>query len=249
MLTGDYRVTVIIRFILLIIGAYLLGSVPTAYLVAKWTRGMDIRRYGSGNVGAANIFTIASRWTSIIVVIFDLGKGMLPVYIARLVNLQLDQQIVVGLAAIAGHNWTVFLRFSGGRGILTTLGVLFVFAPWLALVLTAFAFAWLPFKQFAFGTFLALLLLPILSWFLPNPFGIEQSLTLTLGFIAMLLLAIVRRLTAPRTAVTASVPQGELIVNRLLFDRDIRDRTAWIRRAPTEVSPAEESGKERQAKS
>jgi glycerol-3-phosphate acyltransferase PlsY len=210
---------------------------------------MDIRRYGSGNVGAANIFTTASKWISIIVVLFDLGKGMLPVYIARLVNLQLDQQIIVGLAVIAGHNWTVFLRFSGGRGILTTLGVLFMFTPWLAIVLTAFAFAWLPFKQFAFGTFLSLLLLPIFSWFLPKLFGIEQSLTLTLGFVAMLLLAILRRLTAPRTAVTASVPQGELIVNRLLFDRDIRDRAAWIRRTPTDASPQEESGEEKQAKS
>ncbi|MCJ7743117.1 MAG: hypothetical protein MUO99_00960, partial [Dehalococcoidales bacterium] len=103
-------------------------------------------------------------------------------------------------------------------------------APWLALVLTVVAFAWLPFGQFALGTLIALVLLPIFSWFLNKPFGVEQPLALTLGFVAILLLLIIRRLTAPRSS--TGVPAGELIVNRLLFDRDIRDRKAWISRKP-----------------
>ena len=102
------------------------------------------------------------------------------------------------------------------------------------------AFSCLPFGQFAVGTFCVQILLPIFSWFLSQPFGIKKSLPLTLGFVAILLLLVSRRLTAPRTSVTASVPPGELFVNRLFFDRDIRDRKAWISQAPPEVSPTEQ---------
>jgi glycerol-3-phosphate acyltransferase PlsY len=221
---------VVTEFVLLIIGAYLLGSVPTAYLVAKWRRGIDIRRFGSGNVGAANIVAAGSRWSSLIVIVFDLAKGFVPVYVAQTISLGSYQQVVIGLAAISGHNWPVFLRFNGGRGILAALGVVFALAPWLALVLTVIAFAWLPFGQFALGTLIALVLLPIFSWFLNKPFGVEQPLALTLGFAGILLIAVIRRLTAPRFS--TGVPAGELIVNRLLFDRDIRDRKAWVSRKP-----------------
>jgi glycerol-3-phosphate acyltransferase PlsY len=229
----------ILKFVLLIVGAYLLGSVPTAYLVAKWRRGIDIRRFGSGNVGASNVLAAGSRWSSLIVIAFDLFKGMAPVYVARAVDLQVYQQVVVGLAAIGGHNWTVFLRFSGGRGVLTTLGVLFALAPWLALALLAVAFAWLPFGQFALGTLIALVLLPVLSWFLSGVFNIEKSLSLSVGFAAILMLVVVRRLTAPRTEFWATVPRGEILVNRLLYDRDIRDRKAWLGRAPAGAPPSE----------
>jgi glycerol-3-phosphate acyltransferase PlsY len=218
------------EFVLLIIGAYLLGSVPTAYLVAKWRRGIDIRRFGSGNVCAANNVAAGSRWSSLIVIVFDLAKGFVPVYIAGAIRLDSYQQVVIGLAAISGHNWPVFLRFNGGRGILAALGVVFALAPWLALVLTVVAFTWLPFGQFAFGTLLVLLLLPILSWAIPELFGVQRSLVLTLGFAGILLIAVVRRLTAPRTS--TGVPAAELVMNRLLFDRDIRDRKAWVSRKP-----------------
>ena len=232
----------VIWFILLVLGAYLLGSVPAAYLVAKWSRGIDIRQYGSGNVGAANVLAFASKWSSVLVIIFDLGKGMVPVYIAAcLIDLPVYQQVIIGLAVIAGHNWPVFLHFSGGRGLLTTLGVVFILAPWLALVLAVVAFAWLPFKQLALGTTCAMVLLPILSWFLSQPLGIEKSLPFTLGFVAMFLLLVIRRLTAPRTSVTASVSPGELIVNRLLFDRDIRDRKVWISQSRIGVSSREQA--------
>jgi glycerol-3-phosphate acyltransferase PlsY len=215
-----------VYFVLLLIGGYLLGSVPAAYLAAKWSRGIDIRRHGSGNVGAANVLATGSRWASIAVIIFDLGKGMLPVYIAQLLGLPAYQQVIIGLATIIGHNWPVFLGFSGGRGLLTIVGVVFILSPWLALILVAFAFAWTPFRQFAPGTLCAVILLPILSWFLREP------LAMILGFLAMLLVVVIRRLTAPRSSLTASVPTPQLLLNRLLFDRDIRDREAWLRRQP-----------------
>lgn len=220
------------EFILLLSGAYLLGSVPTAYLVARWSRGIDIRQYGSGNVGASNILRLTSRWWSIPVSIFDIGKGIAPVYVAHLMPLPVSQQVVIGLAAISGHNWPVFLRFSGGRGILTTLGVLLILTPWLTLAATIFTLAWFPFRQLPLGALITLAMLPVFSWFLSVPFGIEKSLPLTLGLVAILLLALVRRLTATRTSATGSVSPGELLVNRLLFDRDIRDRRAWISQTP-----------------
>ena len=99
----------------------------------------------------------------------------------------------------------------------------------------------IPFRQLALGVFIALASLPVFSWFLSQPLGIEKSLSLTLGFVAILLLAITRRLTAPRSSVTASVPPGELFVNRLLFDRDIRDRKAWISQIRPEASSMEQA--------
>jgi glycerol-3-phosphate acyltransferase PlsY len=219
-------------FVLLLLGSYLLGSIPAAYLAAKWSRGIDIRQYGSGNIGAANVLAVGSKWASLVVIIFDLGKGMAPVWAAKLIGLDIAPQVAVGLAAIIGHNWPVFLGFNGGRGLLTTLGVAFILAPWLALILAVIAFAWAPFKQLALGTLCAMILLPIFSWFLSEPLGIERA-PLTLGFVAIFLLLVIRRLTAPKTSLTASVPPRQLLLNRLLFDRDIRDREAWVRRQPT----------------
>ena len=219
-------------FALLIIAAYLLGSVPTAYLIARWTRGIDIRRYGSGNVGASNVSAVVSRRWTVPVTIFDLGKGMLIVFTARLLGMELYQQIIVGLAAISGHNWPVFLRFNGGRGILTTVGVIFVLAPWLTVVMLVIAFSFAPFHLLPVGTILALAFGTAATWLLAEPFRIEPSLALTLGFLAITLLAIFRRLAVRRNELSSAVPAGELMLNRLLFDRDIRDRLKWTKHSP-----------------
>lgn len=216
--------------VLLILGAYLLGSVPAAYIAAKLSRGIDLREYGSGNVGVSNLLKVAPRWLAIPVILFDIGKGALAVWVAQLLGLGLFEQVVVGLAAIVGHNWPVFLRFSGGRGILTVGGVFLILSPWLAVAGAILAFIGLPFGQMAVTTLLAVTLFPVASWFLSKPLGIEEPLILTLGFLAILLVVVIRRLTAPRTSVTDSVSRGQLMVNRLFFDRDIRDRKAWISR-------------------
>ncbi len=221
-----------VEFGLLTIGAYLFGSVPAAYLAARWSRGIDIRQCGDGNVGSTNLMRLTSKRIAIPVVIFDLGKGALMVWIAQLLGLDITQQAVVGVAAVIGHNWPVFLRFNGGRGIFTTLGIIFILVPrpWLGLIVLVIAYGMAPFRQLALGTIIAVASLPIFSWFLPQLFGIEKPLPITLGFVAIFLLVVIRRLTAPRTIFTASVTPRQLFVNRLLFDRDIRDRKAWINR-------------------
>ncbi len=228
------------EFWLLVLGAYLLGSVPAAYLVARWSQGIDIRQYGSGNVGAGNIWRSASKPLALLVGFFDLGKGVVMVWAAQLLGLDVAQQVAVGVAAIIGHNWPIFLRFSGGRGILTYLGIIFILTPKLAVIALAIALLAAPFRQLSLGVFIALVITPIFSWFLSQPLAVEERLPITLAYLAALLIALLRRLTAPPTSLTASVSTGQLIVNRLLFDRDIRDRDAWIHRQPLEESPAKE---------
>ena len=223
----------VIKFLLLLISAYLLGAVPSAYLVAKRLRGIDLRQYGSGNVGASNVMTAVSKQWGLAVIIFDTVKGMAPIYAAQALGLELAPQIAIGLAAIIGHNWTVFLGFNGGRGILTTLGVLLVLAPKLVLIFLAFALFLGLLRQLALGTIITITALPICSYFFPSQFGITaEPLTLSLGFVAIWVVTIIRRLTAPRAPIAASLSTSELLVNRLLFDRDLRDREAWTHRTP-----------------
>ncbi len=219
-----------IEFGLLTLGAYLFGSVPAAYLAARWSRGIDIRQCGDGNVGSTNLMRLTSKRIAIPVIIFDLGKGALMVWAAQLVGLDITQQVTVGIAAVIGHNWPIFLRFNGGRGIFTTLGIIFILAPrpWLGLIALIIAYGMTPFRQLALGTIIAVASLPLFSWFLPQLFGIEKPLPIALGFVATFLLVVIRRLTARRTIFTASVTLRQLLVNRLLFDRDIRDRKVWI---------------------
>ena len=235
-----------VEFGLLTAGAYLFGSVPSAYLVAKWSRGIDIRHYGSGNVGAANILTVVSKRWGIPVIIFDLVKGMILVYVAQWVGLSVIQQVTVGLAAIIGHNWPIFLHFKGGRGGLTLLGVAIILAPQLALPLFLIVIISGLFRQMALGMLVATIALPVCSWFLGQPLGItEDPLGLTLGFLAIFLVTVVRRLAVPRSAIATSISTPELLFNRLFFDRDIRDRKAWIHRTPLQTGSAEQtSGQE-----
>ena len=217
-----------IEFALLSIAAYLLGSVPAAYLAAKWYRGVDIRKLGTGKVGAANVLSAASKWLAIPVAIFDIGKGALMVWSAQLLGLEAYQQITVGVITVIGHIWPIFLRFQGGRGVFTSLGVITMLSPWLGLIIFVMPYLFAPFRQVAFGVFGALVSLPIFSWFLNQPLGIEERLPITLGFVALSLIGLSKRLVAPRTPLSKSVNPAELFINRVLFDRDIRDRKAWI---------------------
>lgn len=217
-----------VEFILLCLGAYLLGSLPFAYLLVKWLYGIDIRQHGTGKIGAANVYRVASKWLAILVTIFDTGKGVLMVWIAQLLELGVAAQVTIGLITIIGHNWPVFLGFKGGgRGIFTSLGVISILSPWQGLMALIIPYLFAPIRQVAFGVFLALLPLPFLSWFLSQPLGIEERLPVTLGFVALLLIALFKRIAVPRTALGKKVPTAELFFNRLLFDRDIRDARAW----------------------
>ena len=227
------------EFVLLTIIAYLLGSVPAAYLAAKWSRGIDLRRFGTGNVGGSNLIKATSFKLAIPVFVYDFLKGAGPVWLAQAISLSPYSQITVGICAIIGHNWPVFLRFQGGRGILTSEAVIFAISPILGLITLVIAYALAPFKQLSLGVFIALLVLPVWSWLAAGWLGIEERLPITLGFVILAAIAFLRRLWVPRTALSRSVGGLELFTNRLLLDRDIRDRKAWINQRRTSGQESE----------
>ena len=109
--------------------AYLVGSIPTAYWYAKYFHGIDIRQHGSGNVGATNSLRVLGKKAGIIVLIFDLLKGLLPVLLARYLGFSEEQTFAIGIVAILGHIWSVFANFKGGKGIATSLGVILAVSP------------------------------------------------------------------------------------------------------------------------
>jgi len=225
-----------IKFALLVVGAYLLGSIPAAYLAAKWYKGIDIRKVGTGNVGSSNVMSSTSKWLAVPVALFDMGKGALAVWIAQIVLHSAPQTMSVGFVVIAGHNWPVFLGFRGGKGMITSLGVITVISPLLGLIILLTAYIPAVIKQLALGVFLALVELPLLSWFFYQPLGLDldKRLAVTIGFAFISAMGFAKRLIGPRMEISRNVPAGELLLNRLLFDRDIRDRKAWINRQPAQ---------------
>jgi glycerol-3-phosphate acyltransferase PlsY len=124
------------RDVVTILAAYFLGAVPFAYIVTRAVAGVDIRTVGSGNVGATNVSRVLGRKWAICVFALDVLKGFLPVLAARLmqpeVRLGADPSlgvVLTGLAAICGHNWPVYLKFKGGKGVATSCGVFLALFP------------------------------------------------------------------------------------------------------------------------
>jgi glycerol-3-phosphate acyltransferase PlsY len=211
-----------LEFGLLLVASYLVGAIPTAYLLVKWIYKVDIREYGSGTVGASNVFRNFSKLLGSAVGLYDAGKGALMVWIASLLGMSLTMQIFIGLAAIIGHNWPVFLRFNAGRGLAVTLGVsvfLFPFGFW---VFVGGAIFTLLIGSSPLPTLIGIAAMPVAAWLLGEP------LTLVSGLLAYFILLIFRRLSAPLTERSAGVSFGKLMLNRFLFDRDIRDGKTWI---------------------
>lgn len=131
---------------------YLIGSIPTAYIFGRILKGIDIRQYGSGNVGATNAMRILGKGAGITVLALDIVKGFLPLLLMGdffAIRSGLNPQIayiLLGVSCICGHNWTIFLQFKGGKGIATTLGMLLALAvkiQGLGLVILLVVLVWL----------------------------------------------------------------------------------------------------------
>ena len=119
----------------MIIICYLIGSMPFGYIVAKVVKKIDIRDYGSGNIGATNAFRVLGPWLASLVLIGDLLKGFLAIVLFYQLNIDsLFVIILGGLAVIVGHDWSIFLEFKGGKGIATTYGVFLALNPKIALL-------------------------------------------------------------------------------------------------------------------
>lgn len=113
--------------------AYFCGSIPTGLWIGRWTRNVDIRDYGSGNLGATNAFRVLGKKLGILVLLIDVLKGLLPVLLfPALVGIDeptAGQMMLVGAAAIVGHVLSCFVNFKGGKGVATALGVFLAIAP------------------------------------------------------------------------------------------------------------------------
>ena len=113
-----------------IIISYLLGSIPTAYLLGRISKRIDIRQYGSGNVGATNALRVLGSTYGILVLIIDILKGFIVVTILANYFITLSDypainlRIIFAITCVCGHNWSLFLKFKGGKGVATTFGVL-----------------------------------------------------------------------------------------------------------------------------
>ena len=118
-----------LKEIILTLGAYLVGSVPTGLLLARAIGGVDIRTAGSGNIGATNVYRTMGRKVGMITLAGDCLKGLLPVVFAQKMGLPVEWVAVIGAAAFLGHVYTIFLGFKGGKGVATALGVFLAIAP------------------------------------------------------------------------------------------------------------------------
>lgn len=118
-----------------LIASYLLGSIPTAYLLVKWLKHLDVRTVGSGNVGATNVTRVAGIRAGVIVFLIDLSKGLLATRLIASWLLPQPQPVLrlaCGVLAVLGHNFPLFLGFRGGKGVATTIGVLLGAVPLIA---------------------------------------------------------------------------------------------------------------------
>jgi len=214
-----------IFFIILI--SYLIGSTPIAFLAGKWIKGIDLRHYGSGTISGSMVFEHVAKWVIIPVGIFDIFKGS----IAALLGIKLTGEPLLaafaGLTAVIGHNWPVFLNFTGGRGLSPFMGVLLVLFPPGVLWMLAFLAIGYLLGDSAPWSLVSLASLPILNKFL-NGLAI-----INLSAIAIILITLIKRLEANRRPLPQDgIERKKVILLRLLFDRDIQNHKEWINRVP-----------------
>jgi len=158
-----------------IIIGYLLGSIPTAYIVSRIRKGIDIRNIGSGNMGGANIMREIGTHEGVFVGLFDIAKGAGAILIAQALNISELWVFGAGLAALVGHNFPVFAGFRGGRGSATVIGIFLVLAP-LSMLITLVIIA-IPFfttRKFSAAILIGFALLPLFVWLLEGSLGLVR---------------------------------------------------------------------------
>ena len=210
------------------LAGYLIGSIPTAYIVARWRSGIDIRDYGSRNVGAANVSQHVGRLHGVLVGGFDvLVKGVGPVLIARFGGVEAGGQALAGLAAVLGHNWSIYLRFNGGRGLTVVLGSLLAvaFKEGVAFFTVGFL-GWAIFRSAGLWTGISALLLP--AWAII--FG--EPTVVILYSVALLAILVVKRLVSNPGDESSKLKIKDKFIARLLYDRDTIGKGDWVTRGP-----------------
>lgn len=167
------------KYVLIIIGAYFLGSIPWAYIIAKQSKGIDIRRYGSGNVGFTNTLRTCGKKQAFLVLAGDVGKGIAAVMIAKHFGSP-PLAALSGLTVVTGHNYSVFLGFKGGKGAAAGIGALFAMVPIVSILALAIWGVTIAVSRYvSLGTIIGAISVPIACIVL----RVDLSYTL-FGFIA-----------------------------------------------------------------
>lgn len=218
--------------------AYFWGGIPTSYLIAKFQHGIDIRDVGSGNVGSSNLMKTSGWKMGALIGVFDsLGKGMAPILLAKLFGLDLWTQAAMGILLVAGHNWTPYLRLTGGRGVATTIGVVLGLLMWKEFLLLAVVMGGLGrvlIDDMSALTLVAMILLPVLALVFGQPAEVVYA---GIGMSSLLLL---KRITGNfERPAPGPYPLHIVIACRIIWDRDVPDRESWMSRNLSSGSASE----------
>lgn len=209
---------------LIVLGSYLVGAVPVAYLAGRLLRGIDIREYGSGNIGPSNVWQNVSRPAVVPVGLAEIGQGLLGILVAKAADQSLTVQVLAGLAALLGHNWSPYLGFVGGRGVGHAIGFMLVLS-WPALgAFTGISLVGVALRAVPQLVGLGIVVTPLVA------LAAGQAPEIVAGLAGMAVLIVAKRLLGNRW----SLPSGAVLRNRLLYDRDTREREAWVRRGRRE---------------
>jgi acyl phosphate:glycerol-3-phosphate acyltransferase len=194
----------VLIYIVVAVAAYLLGSIPFGFLVAK-AKGIDIRNVGSGNIGATNAMRVLGKPAGIFVLLMDALKGFAACYLGAFIYFHISEWqtppgsilllqpgdaerfgIVAGIFAVLGHNYTCWLKFKGGKGIATTAGIFLALAPWALLVaLVVFILAVALTKYVSVGSIAAAIALPATVWIMSPHNLFLNFVTTALGLLAI----------------------------------------------------------------
>lgn len=182
------------RLFLSMFVAYLVGSIPTGYLLAKYKNNIDLRSYGSGNVGATNVLRAAGKLAAFLTLLIDIFKGFIVVtfladilYSFRMNLGYPEHQVILALCVVAGHNWPIFLNFKGGKGVATSAGVLLGLCPRLLLIgLSVWLLVFIFTKIVSISSISAAVIIPVMSYFY------EYRLSIKVVLITLAILTIIR---------------------------------------------------------
>jgi glycerol-3-phosphate acyltransferase PlsY len=160
---------------------YLIGSVPIGYVLARLWHGMDLRREGSGNIGATNAFRAAGPRLGVVVLAGDIAKGVVSVMLAGA-----GGEAAAGVAAVVGHVYPIWLRFRGGKGVATAAGAFALIAPWpTAIAAGAFAVVVAGTRYVSLGSMVGAVTLAVGAWLMSGPFDVTLAITGVAGLVLL----------------------------------------------------------------
>jgi glycerol-3-phosphate acyltransferase PlsY len=195
--------------ILAIVIGYLLGSIPCAYIAGRLKKGVDIRRVGGGNMGALNVMREIGTVTGFVVFFADIAKGSLAVLVAQWLGLPLIAVFFAGFASVVGHNWPVWLKFRGGQGLATTMGVLVALAPIeFACSFAIIAIVILLTSNPRLGSAVGLAFYPVFVWLF------DGELSLIFYSLALLLFCVLKALTRLKADLASASGRRSFIIDR-----------------------------------